>query len=57
MQSKNKIVNFYYYCQTCKHKDSSPYQEPCNECLSNPVNVDSRKPVKYEEDEKKVKKI
>lgn len=56
MQSKDKIVAFHEYCYKCKHRDLYGYEEPCNECLNNPTNVNSRKPVKYEEDEKKVNK-
>ena len=47
-----KIVNYDIYCQTCKYKDLDGIEEPCNECLDNPVNEDSKKPVKYEEEKK-----
>ena len=49
MENKNKIVNFQEYCHKCKHVDCAGDQEPCNECLSNSTNVNSHKPVKYEE--------
>lgn len=42
------IVDFMKYCKTCKHKDNPPHEEPCNECLNNPVNLHSQKPVKFE---------
>lgn len=43
-----KIVRYDRYCKNCKHKDLDQADEPCNECLSNPTNANSRKPVKYE---------
>lgn len=44
-----KIVWFDIYCKKCKHLTTSPVEEPCNECLTNPTNWDSHKPVKFEE--------
>lgn len=44
-----KFVDFGTYCNTCKHFDKNQNQEPCNECLTEPVNFYSHKPVKYEE--------
>lgn len=45
----NKIVWFDIYCNKCKHAKLAGDAEPCNECLNNPVNWDSHKPVKFEE--------
>ena len=36
-------------------KDSKDYLDPCHECLNNPVNTNSRKPVNYKEKETKKK--
>lgn len=44
-----KEVYFDQYCKTCKHKDVKDTKDPCNECLDEPVNLHSHKPVKYEE--------
>ena len=44
-----KIVAFDVWCETCKHRKLNEAQEPCNECLSYPMNEDSTKPVKWEE--------
>lgn len=52
-----KIVNFHKYCLTCKHREVKDTEEPCAECVSCPARVDSRKPINYEEDEKKVAKL
>ena len=40
-------VYFDQYCKTCVHKDKSGVEEPCNECLENPTNLYSHKPVNW----------
>ena len=47
-----KIVEFGDYCKKCKYWENSEADDPCYECLENPVNVNSHKPTKYEEEEK-----
>jgi hypothetical protein len=44
-----KEVYFDQYCKSCKHFDKMEEENPCNECLEEPVNVDSHKPIKWEE--------
>ena len=44
-----KFVKFELYCRYCKHYEKREDEDPCFDCLENPVNVDSRKPVKWEE--------
>ena len=46
------FVDFWQYCPICKYETRRPNDEPCEECLSNPANINSRKPVKFEEDTK-----
>lgn len=41
-------VYFDQYCSSCKHFNKEDYEDPCNECLENPVNINSHKPVNYE---------
>ena len=53
MQYEYKEVYYGEYCKACKHFDVDDADEPCNECLSNPINLHSHKPVKFEEKEKK----
>ena len=55
MNNEFKEVYFCCYCETCKHKELPETEEPCNECLHEPVAPNSHKPVKYEEDKKNVK--
>ena len=51
-----KEVHFNEYCKLCKHKDVKDVEDPCNECLDNPINLHSRKPVKFEENTSSRKK-
>lgn len=54
---KEHFVDFNKYCPSCKYRDlekndNQQEPEPCNECLTEPVNLYSTKPVKYKKDEK-----
>lgn len=42
-----KEVYFHQYCNTCEHVNVDAIADPCNECLTNAVNVYSHKPVCY----------
>lgn len=53
--SMEKIVEFELYCSKCKHYNSSDADDPCDYCLSVPARENSRRPIKYEENKKKVK--
>lgn len=50
--NREKFVNFRLYCPKCAHYAVPQDQEPCNECLEYPVNVESEKPVNYKEKER-----
>ena len=49
-----KEVYFDQYCRECKHwkENDEGTDEPCNECLDNPINLESHKPIKFEKKEK-----
>lgn len=49
MEENMKIVHFDEYCKTCKHSEKKDKEEPCAECLENPGNVHSHKPVRWGE--------
>lgn len=49
MELTNKFVEFDKYCHRCKHKDVKETDDPCNECLTEPVNEYSHKPVRFED--------
>lgn len=44
-----KEVFYEKFCPTCAHRDVKESEDPCAECLDEPANQDSHKPVKYEE--------
>lgn len=54
MEIIEKIVDFEY-CKTCEHKETKDFLDPCHECLNNPVNINSQRPVNYKEETKKQK--
>ena len=47
MEDNYKEVYFGEYCKTCKYFKMNETDEPCDDCLNNPVNLDSHKPVRY----------
>ena len=42
-----KEVYFDNFCAQCVHKDNKENEPPCDECLEEPVNEYSHKPVKF----------
>lgn len=49
MNNRRKEVFFDMYCKTCEYYEQASYLHPCNDCLSNPYNEDSHKPVNWKE--------
>lgn len=49
MVNEYKEVYYDQHCKTCKHEKLEDTEEPCNDCLSEPINLHSHKPVKWEE--------
>lgn len=47
------LVEFETWCPKCLHAKTKETDDPCNSCLNEPVNDDSRKPVFFKEDETK----
>ena len=52
MEDVYKEVRFDKFCKTCKNEKTSEQDDPCYECLHNPVNLYSEKPVYWEEKSK-----
>ena len=48
-----KEVHFHEYCKSCRHSKVVETEEPCEECLSEPINLNTHRPVKYEMKETK----
>lgn len=42
-------VDFKKYCETCKYEKLEEKFDPCNECLENGYNLNSHKPMMWEE--------
>mgnify|MGYP005610237461 FL=1 len=49
MNDNYKEVRFDIYCDKCEYCDTEEAEEPCRECLQNPVNQYSLKPIKFKE--------
>ena len=49
MQTETKIVSFEQFCKLCKYIDIAETEDPCNECLTTPANIDSHKPINFKE--------
>lgn len=48
MRIDHKEIDFYKYCKTCKNRKTKEHEDPCHECLNNPMGVNSTKPIRYE---------
>jgi len=49
MKTKDKEVYFDQYCPTCFYNAKKESDDPCDECMEHPSNVDSHKPINWEE--------
>lgn len=47
MDENLKEVYFHQYCKLCNFSDLKEEEDPCRECLQNPMNVYSHKPVMF----------
>lgn len=53
MEDRYKEVCFGQYCESCRHRDKLENEYPCDECLEEPINLYTNKPVRYEEMDRK----
>lgn len=51
LENSYKEVYFDQYCKTCKHEKLDETDDPCDDCLNEPMNVNSHKPTMWEEKE------
>lgn len=49
MEIIDKIVNFDDYCKKCENLNKKETEDPCYDCLENPVNVYSHQPVYFKQ--------
>lgn len=52
----NKHIVHFEHCNTCKYMKRKEIDDPCDECLNNPINEDTRYPINYKEDTENVNK-
>ena len=47
----NDLKEVYYkdYCKNCKYVKLKEHENPCNDCGKQPYNINSHKPVYFEE--------
>lgn len=46
--NEEKEVYFDQYCKSCKRNGLKESKDPCNDCLAEPSNTNSHKPMNYE---------
>lgn len=44
-----KECDFHTYCPRCEYRRLEETEDPCNECLSIPMNEDTHKPIHFRE--------
>lgn len=52
MDEEYKEVYFNEWCPKCEHENLNESDDICDECLSEPTNLNSHKPVNWKEKEK-----
>ena len=45
----DKIVDFHEFCKKCEHFEKDEVDDPCFDCLDEPVNEYSHRPVYFKE--------
>lgn len=53
IESVLKEVYFGEYCKDCKHYEKKESEDPCWDCLDQGYNIQSHKPIKFEEKQSK----
>lgn len=47
MEQIEKEVDFYDYCGKCQYSDTDGTEDPCYECLGEPIRDYTRKPLNW----------
>ena len=47
--SQEREVYYHLWCPKCEHWNLKGDDDPCDECLNQPYNIDSHKPINYKE--------
>lgn len=48
MDSEYREVDYATYCKKCKHEKEEGYETVCEECLSEPLNLYTERPTRWE---------
>lgn len=51
VETRTHEVDYEKWCATCKHQNEKESCDACNDCLNQPWNIDSRKPINWMEGE------
>ncbi len=43
------MVRYDKWCVKCKYKDRDENKDPCEECLENPTNINTERPINFTE--------
>ena len=49
IENSQMMVRYDIWCQKCTHKNTKENDEPCDECLDNPVSENTERPIKFKE--------
>lgn len=49
MEYPEKEVFFFKWCYKCEHDKTPENEDPCWDCLNEPMNIESHKPVHFKE--------
>ncbi len=49
IENTQMMVRYDKWCDRCKHRDIPENDDPCEQCLDNPINENSEKPIYFEE--------
>lgn len=51
IENSRKEVYFETWCPKCKYEEIEETDDPCNDCLDQPWNINSHKPIYFKEKE------
>ena len=49
-EPRTREVNFGTFCKGCCFFEFVETEDPCNDCLNHPVNIDSERPLYFKQD-------
>ena len=49
MDEQERIVDYSKWCEKCVHEKKAEVDIPCFDCLDTPINLNTDKPIHFEE--------